>query len=104
MKKLCHIIGFPIISKLIRGHTVELDNVCFIPDDQLLNESKELYGCLVEPQNTDTKDDSQNVNQQLKDSISDLNNLKMAISCDNAINDNLYNSAIDAVIAKLESV
>ena len=69
MKKLCHIIGFPIISKLIRGHTVELDNVCFIPDDQLLNESKELYGCLVEPQNTDTKEDSQNVNQHAKGSI-----------------------------------
>lgn len=45
-KKLCHVIGFPIISKLIRGHTVELEDVCFIPDDQLLNESKNEYGCI----------------------------------------------------------
>ena len=46
-KKQIHIIGFPIISKLIRGHTVELENVCFIPDDQLLNESKNNYGCII---------------------------------------------------------
>lgn len=46
MNKPTFIIGFPIISKLIRGYTVELNNVCFIPDDQLFNESKNMYGCV----------------------------------------------------------
>jgi len=47
MKKLCHIIGFPILSKLIRGHTVELEDVCFIPDDQFVNEANNNYACVV---------------------------------------------------------
>jgi hypothetical protein len=46
MSKATYIIGFPIISKLIRGHTVELEDVCFIPDSQLFNESKNNYGCV----------------------------------------------------------
>ena len=55
MGKNCYIVGFPIISKLIRGHTVELETVCFIPDDQLLNESKNEYGCVkfVAPQTSE---------------------------------------------------
>jgi hypothetical protein len=40
------IIGFPIISKLIRGHTVQLSNVALIPDDQLFNESKNIDCCV----------------------------------------------------------
>ncbi len=57
MRKECHIIGFPIISKLIRGHTVELETVCFIPDDQLLTESKNEYGCVKFPAPQTSKDE-----------------------------------------------
>ena len=49
MEKLVHIIGFPIISKLIRGETVELSDVCFVPDDQLFNESKNKNFCVKFP-------------------------------------------------------
>ena len=42
--------------------------------------------------------------QQLKDSISDLNDLRMAIDSDPEISENIYDSAINAVIAKLESI
>lgn len=33
------IIGFPIISKLVRGKEVHLESAVLIPDDQLMNES-----------------------------------------------------------------
>ena len=58
MEKLVHIIGFPIISKLIRGETVELSDVCFVPDDQLFNESKNKNFCVKFPipQTSNTKE------------------------------------------------
>ena len=37
---------FPIISKLVRGQTVQLSNVALIPDDQLFNESKNMDCCV----------------------------------------------------------
>ena len=43
------IIGFPIISKLVRGQTVQLSNVALIPDDQLFNESKNMDCCVKFP-------------------------------------------------------
>jgi hypothetical protein len=39
MKKPVIIVGFPIISKLIHGCSVELLRANLIPDDQLFNES-----------------------------------------------------------------
>ena len=36
------IVGFPIISRLIRGRDVSLNDVILVPDDQLFNESKKL--------------------------------------------------------------
>lgn len=52
------IVGFPILSKLVRGLSVELPNVCLIPDDQLHNESVNT-DCTVtfeEPQNKDNSE------------------------------------------------
>jgi hypothetical protein len=49
MNKPVIIVGFPIISKLIRGFTVELSNVIFIPDDQLFNEACNFGSCLMRP-------------------------------------------------------
>jgi hypothetical protein len=43
------IIGFPVISKLVRGQTVQLSNVALIPDDQLFNESKNMDCCVKFP-------------------------------------------------------
>ena len=50
--KVTIIVGFPIISKLIRGHTVELENVILIPDDQLFNESKNSFTKIEEGDGT----------------------------------------------------
>jgi hypothetical protein len=47
MEKVTVIVGFPIISKLVRGCTVELSELILIPDDQLFNESKNM-GCCVQ--------------------------------------------------------
>ena len=71
MEKLVHIIGFPIISKLIRGETVELSDVCFVPDDQLFNESKNKNFCVKFPipQTSNTKELAATDSQQLKQAI-----------------------------------
>jgi hypothetical protein len=47
MEKVTVVVGLPIISKLVRGYTVELDELILIPDYQLSNESKDM-GCCVQ--------------------------------------------------------
>jgi len=42
------VVGFPIISRLIRGYTVKLDNLVLIPDGQLFNESKNTFARVEE--------------------------------------------------------
>lgn len=44
--KLTLCIGLPIISKLMRGNTVELDNVVLIPADDIFNAAQDKYGCV----------------------------------------------------------
>lgn len=43
MNKPIVIVGFPIISLLVRGHTVVLEDVVLMPDDQLFNESRKSF-------------------------------------------------------------
>ena len=88
MEKLVHIIGFPIISKLIRGETVELSDVCFVPDDQLFNESKNKNFCVKFPipQTSNTKELAATVppengrSQQLQAVIADLSYVDQVIA------------------------
>jgi hypothetical protein len=46
LDKITICVGFPIISKLVRGNSVELSNCVLIPDDQLFNESKDDSWCI----------------------------------------------------------
>jgi len=43
MSKPIIIVGFPIISQLVRGNSVELEDVILLPDDQLFNESRKAF-------------------------------------------------------------
>ncbi len=87
MEKLVHIIGFPIISKLIRGETVELSDVCFVPDDQLFNESKNKNFCVKFPipQTSNTKELAATDSQQLQAVIADLSYVDQVINDTEAI-------------------
>jgi hypothetical protein len=107
MEKLVHIIGFPIISKLIRGETVELSDVCFVPDDQLFNESKNKNFCVKFPipQTSNTKELAATDSQQLKDSISLVKELWSTIN--NAPATSISFDVLvklNAIRAKLESI
>ena len=109
MEKLVHIIGFPIISKLIRGETVELSDVCFVPDDQLFNESKNKNFCVKFPipQTSNTKELAATDSQQPLNAITLLNDVKNYLH-HRLIGINLQNDKwalrileqIDAVIAQ----
>ena len=46
MDKVTVIVGFPILSKLVRGRTVELSDLVLIPDDQLFNEAHNNGSCV----------------------------------------------------------
>jgi GH24 family phage-related lysozyme (muramidase) len=55
MVKPTLVIGFPIISKLIRGYTVELEDAYLMPDSQLLNESRNTDCCIMDANATSLK-------------------------------------------------
>ena len=61
--------------------------------------------CIEAQQNIESPENSPaTLVQQLKDSISGLNNIRMALDCDPNIKENCYDESLNAVIAKLESV
>lgn len=58
MDKITIIVGFPILSKLVRGNSVELSNCVLIPDDQLFNESKNVDCCVPMDAKTELVEES----------------------------------------------